>query len=411
MGEGSNKEANKAANKEVMKDIILKLHAGLSVDEAKERFEKEVGNITSTEIADIEQTLINEGLSPEEIKKFCNVHALIFQSALEKAASEETFPSHPVYLFKLENREIEKRTGLLKGVVEKKGDYDLSSLKDKIKELLLDLRGVETHYERKEQLLFPYLEKQGFMGPSKVMWGKDNDVRGLLKTALSEIDGIGTIEEFNSYVDKVLNILVEETEGMIFKEEHILFPASLDKLNPGDWVGILRESDDIGYAYIEKPAETEVLMKDLQTALCEETTFQDEVISMPSGSIKLKELMYLLNAMPMDVTFVDKEDTVKYFSETRDRIFRRTRAVIGRNVQNCHPPQSVDVVEKILTSFKEGKKDSADFWFNYQEKLVYIRYLAVRDKDGQYLGTLEVTQDITGIKRLEGEKRLLDERD
>lgn len=411
MGEGSNKEANKAANKEVMKDIILKLHAGLSVDEAKERFEKEVGNITSTEIADIEQTLINEGLSPEEIKKFCNVHALIFQSALEKAASEETFPSHPVYLFKLENREIEKRTGLLKGVVEKKDDYDLSSLKDKVKELLLDLRGVETHYERKEQLLFPYLEKQGFMGPSKVMWGKDNDVRGLLKTALSEIDGIGTIEEFNSYVDKVLNILVEETEGMIFKEEHILFPASLDKLNPGDWVGILRESDDIGYAYIEKPAETEVLMKDLQTALCEETTFQDEVISMPSGSIKLKELMYLLNAMPMDVTFVDKEDTVKYFSETRDRIFRRTRAVIGRNVQNCHPPQSVDVVEKILTSFKEGKKDSADFWFNYQEKLVYIRYLAVRDKDGQYLGTLEVTQDITGIKRLEGEKRLLEERD
>lgn len=411
MGEDSDKAANKEANKEVMKDIILKLHAGLSVDEAKERFEKEVGNITSTEIADIEQTLINEGLSPEEIKKFCNVHALIFQSALEKAASEETFPSHPVYLFRLENREIEKRTGSLKGVIEKKDDYDLSSLKDKVKELLLDLRGVETHYERKEQLLFPYLEKQGFMGPSKVMWGKDNDVRGLLKTALSEIGGIGTIEEFDSYADKVLNLLVEETEGMIFKEEHILFPASLEKLNPGDWVEILRESDDIGYAYIEKPAETEVLMKELQTALCEEATFQDGVISMPSGAIQLGELVYLLNAMPMDVTFVDKEDTVRYFSETRDRIFRRTRAVIGRNVQNCHPPQSVDVVEKILASFKEGKKDFVDFWFNYQEKLVYIRYLAVRDKDGQYLGTLEVTQDITGIKKLEGEKRLLDERD
>ena len=411
MGEDSDKAANKEANKEVMKDIILKLHAGLSVDEAKERFEKEVGNITSTEIADIEQTLINEGLSPEEIKKFCNVHALIFQSALEKAASEETFPSHPVYLFRLENREIEKRTGSLKGVIEKKDDYDLSTLKDKVKELLLDLRGVETHYERKEQLLFPYLEKQGFMGPSKVMWGKDNDVRGLLKTALSEIGDIGTIEEFDSYADKVLNLLVEETEGMIFKEEHILFPASLEKLNPGDWVEILRESDDIGYAYMEKPAETEVLMKELQTALCEEATFQDGVISMPSGAIQLGELVYLLNAMPMDVTFVDKDDTVRYFSETRDRIFRRTRAVIGRNVQNCHPPQSVDVVEKILTSFKEGEKDSVDFWFNYQEKLVYIRYLAVRDKDGQYLGTLEVTQDITGIKKLEGEKRLLDERD
>ncbi len=407
MSEGS----NKTAKKEVMKDIILKLHAGLSVDEAKERFEKQVGNITSTEIADIEQTLINEGLSPEEIQKFCNVHALIFQSALEKSASEETFPSHPVYLFKLENREIEKLLSSLKDAIDKKEEYELSSLKGKMKELLLDLRGVETHYERKEQLLFPYLEKQGFMGPSKVMWGKDNEIRDFLKTALSEIDSISTLEEFDSYAGKVLNPLVEETEGMIFKEENILFPASLEKLNPSDWVEILRESDDVGYVYIKKPAETEVLMKDLQAALLEEATFQDGVVSMPSGAIQLRELTFLLNAIPIDLTFVDKEDTVRYFSETRNSIFHRTRAVIGRKVQNCHPPQSVDVVEKILTSFKEGKRDSVDFWINYQEKLVYIRYLAVRDKDGQYVGTLEVTQDITDIKRLEGERRLLDERD
>ncbi len=407
MSEGS----NKTAKKEVMKDIILKLHAGLSVDEAKERFEKQVGNITSTEIADIEQTLINEGLSPEEIQKFCNVHALIFQSALEKSASEETFPSHPVYLFKLENREIEKLLSSLKDAIDKKEEYELSSLKGKMKELLLDLRGVETHYERKEQLLFPYLEKQGFMGPSKVMWGKDNEIRDFLKTALSEIDSISTLEEFDSYAGKVLNPLVEETEGMIFKEENILFPASLEKLNPSDWVEILRESDDVGYVYIKKPAETEVLMKDLQAALLEEATFQDGVVSMPSGAIQLRELTFLLNAIPIDLTFVDKEDTVRYFSETRNSIFHRTRAVIGRKVQNCHPPQSVDVVEKILTSFKEGKRDSVDFWINYQKKLVYIRYLAVRDKDGQYVGTLEVTQDITDIKRLEGERRLLDERD
>jgi len=219
------------------------------------------------------------------------------------------------------------------------------------------------------------------------------------------------MEEFDSYANEIVSPLIEETEGMIFKEENILFPTSLEKLNPGDWVEILRESNDIGYAYIQKPGETGVLTKDLQAALHEEPTFQDGVVSMPNGTFCLTELTYLLNTLPIDLTFVDADDTVKYFSEGRGRIFRRTRAIIGRKVQNCHPPQSVDVVEKILTSFKEGIRDSVDFWINLEGKQVYIRYFAVRDNGGRYLGTLEVTQDITEIKKLEGEKRLLDERD
>jgi hypothetical protein len=212
-------------------------------------------------------------------------------------------------------------------------------------------------------------------------------------------------------VERVLVPLIEEVDGMIFKEENILFPTSLEKLEPGDWVQILRESDHVGYVFIQKPAETTVLTRDLQAALVEEATYQDRSVAMPSGTIRLNELLHLLNALPVDLTFVDREDTVRYFTEGRHRIFSRTRSVIGRKVQNCHPPQSLDVVEKILNSFKEGKKDSVDFWINYQGRLVYIRYLAVRDQRGKYLGTLEVTEDITGIKDIEGEKRLLDERD
>lgn len=396
--------------RQVLKDIILGLHRGLSVSEAKERFEKEIGSISSTEIARLEQSLIDEGLSPEEIKKFCNVHALIFQSALEKAASDETFPSHPVYLFRQENREIEKVTAQVKDLVQKRGDYRFEELRGTLKDLLLKLRGVETHYERKEQLLFPYLEKHGFMGPSKVMWGKDNEIRDMLRAALTELEDIGQ-GEFETYLTKTLNPLIEEIEGMIFKEENILFPTSLEMLAPGDWVDILRESDEIGYVYIERPGETEELIKNLQTALIEEPVFQEDTITLPTGSLRLSELMSLLNALPVDLTFVDKDDTVRYFSAGRERIFTRTRSVIGRKVQNCHPPQSVDVVEKILSSFKEGKKDHFDFWINHRGRLVYVRYFAVRDKDGNYLGTLEVTQDITDIKKLEGERRLLDERD
>lgn len=402
---------SKEAKKAVMKDIILNLHRGLSAEEARDRFEKEVGSVSSAEIAEIEQALINDGLSPEEIKKFCNVHTLIFQSALEKSASAETFPSHPVYLFRLENREIEKLVASLKTVLEKGDARKLPELKKAVKDGLLKLKGMETHYSRKEQLLFPFLEKQGFMGPSKVMWGKDNEVRDLLKAALDKVDGISRQSDLETFREKAWAPLAEEALGMIFKEENILFPTSLEKLKTDDWVEILRDSEEIGYVFISKPEETTVLVKKLQAALLEEPMVKDNTVSLPTGDLKLNELMGLLNTLPVDITFVDKDDTVRYFSDSKDRIFARTKAVIGRRVQNCHPPQSVNVVEKIMTSFKEGKKDAYDFWLNRRGKMVYIRYLAIRDRQGQYLGTLEVTQDITAIQKLEGEKRLLDERD
>jgi PAS domain S-box-containing protein len=395
MGEISNKQKKK----DIMKDIIRKLHEGLTLEEAKERFEKEIGTASSTEIAEMEQALINEGLSPEEIKKFCNVHALLFQSALEKSISEETSPSHPVYLFKLENREIEKIAGSLKKLKEeRKGELPL--IKQRLNDLLNQLKGIETHYARKELVLFPFLEKQGFTGPSKVMWGKDNEVRDLLKNAISSVEDIKDTKALELYTKNSLDPLIEEVTGMIFKEENILFPACLEKLSTNDWIEILKESDEVGYVFVEKPKETEALIKDLKSALPEEPVFEDNEISLPTGKLRLKELMSVF------ITFVDNEDKVRYFSDSKERIFLRTKSVIGIKVQNCHPPQSLEAVENILKSFKEGKRDTVDFWINVDGKFVYIRYFAVRDEGGSYLGTLEVSQDLTEIKKLDGEKRL-----
>jgi len=399
------KNSNKQKKKEIMKDIIRKLHQGLTIEEAKERFEKEIGTASSTEIAEIEQALINEGLSPEEIKKFCNVHALLFQSALEKSIIKETSPSHPVYLFKLENREIEKIADSLKKLKEER-EEELSKTKRKLNDLLNELRGIEIHYARKELVLFPFLEKQGFTGPSKVMWGKDNEVRDLLKKAISSVEEIEDIKDLEPYSKNSLDPLMEEVTGMIFKEENILFPTCLEKLSANDWVEILKESDKIGYVFVEKSKETEALIKDLKSALLEEPVFKDNEISLPTGKLRLKELMSVLNMLPVDITFVDNEDKVRYFSDSKERIFLRTKSVIGIKIQNCHPPQSLEAVEKILKSFKEGKRDIVDFWFNADGKFVYIRYFAVRDEGGSYLGTLEVSQDLTEIKKLEGEKRL-----
>lgn len=400
----------KEQKKEVIKDIILKLHDGLTLEQAKKKFEKEVGTITSSEIADIEQSLINEGMSVDEIKKFCNVHALLFESSLSKLVSNEESPGHPVSLFKLENREIEKFTKSLKELVINKDSYTLEAFRQELKKLLTELKGVELHYTRKEQLLFPFLERYGFMGPSKVMWGKDNEIRDLLKNSILKIEELSTKQQLESYIKKYISLLIEEVDGMIFKEENILFPTSQEKLSINDWVDILKESDEVGYAFIEKPEATSSLIAELRKAVVFEPEIKNgNTIVLPTGELKLKELMWILSSLPIDITFIDRDDTVKYFSDNKDRIFVRTRSVIGRKVQNCHPPQSVEIVEKILTAFKEGKRNYADFWINFKGKLIFIKYFAVRDEAANYLGTLEITMDITDLKKLEGEKRLIDE--
>ena len=398
----------KGEKKEVMKDIIRQLHQGLPVEKAKERFLKEIGNISSVEIAEIEQALIQEGMQPEEIQKFCNVHALLFESTLASAVSTEESKSHPVYLFKLENREIQKITGKIKELSrEGKG---FKEYKSALYAQLEKLRGIDIHYKRKENILFPYLEKYDFSGPSKVMWGKHDEIRDLIRESMEHLQKLNSKEKIEEYRNRFIEPLVEEVEGMIFKEESILFPTSLEKLSVEEWAEVFKDSTELGYVFIEEPRESEDLTHDLKEALTEMASVKDaDTISLPTGDFSLEELTSVLNTLPVDITFIDREDRVRYFSESRDRIFVRTKAVLGRTVQLCHPPQSVDIVEKILDSFKKGIRSSVDFWLHLDGKLVYIRYFALRDAAGTYLGTLEVTQDATDIRRLEGEKRLFDE--
>ncbi len=390
----------KQGKKELVKNIIKELHKGMTPQQAKEKFEKEVGSITSFEIAQIEQELINEGVSPDEIKRFCNVHALLFESILSESFKNPEYPVHPVNLFKQENQQIKKLLEKIREVSHKK---DFGPLK----ELLSELRKIDAHYSAKEQLLFPYLEKHGFMGPSKVMWGKHNDIRAMMKDA---IDMLGKIS-FDEYLEKYLNPLIEEIDGMIFKEENILFPSSLEMLSAEEWVQILKETKETGFAFIKLPATLDKLIEEFEANLSQDPKIEDGQIVFETGTLALNELESILNTLPVDITFVDKDNKVKYFSKSKDRIFLRTKSVIKRDVQNCHPPQSVDKVMQIIEWFKKGEKDFVDFWINFKGRFIYIRYFAVRDKKGNYLGTLEVTQDITQIKDLEGEKRLADQGD
>jgi uncharacterized protein len=373
--------------KELVRSVIRQLHEGLPVEKAREQILREVGKLTSVEIVDIEQSLIDEGVPPEEIKRFCNVHALLFEDALESVVSDPDSPSHPLALLARENREIEKIVAAVRAAV-KRDDSAATGTALKM------LEGLDRHYSLKENALFPSLEKHGFPGPSKVMWSKHDEVRGMLKKVLASRPPAAAD----------LDALLAEVEGMVFKEESILFPAARQRIPAQEWASISRALDEIGFAFISGHPLHDAL-QDAETA----AAAASGEIALPSGRLSTEELAAMMDAMPLDVTFVDANDKVKYFSQSPERIFVRATSILGRDVKNCHPPQSVHKVTQIVDSFKDGSRDHADFWIRLQGKLVHIRYFAVRNKAGKYLGTLEMTQDITAIQSLEGERRLLDD--
>ena len=207
----------------------------------------------------------------------------------------------------------------------------------------------------------------------------------------------------------VLNQAIKEVTEMIFKEENILFPMALETLTEDEWVKIAAESEEIGFCLTSPQGVWKPVRHALPIEGTVETVAADGYIRFETGIVSFKQLETLLNHLPVDITFIDENDVVRYFSHGKERIFARTKAVIGRTVQNCHPPQSVHTVEKLLQDFKSGEKDAEDFWIQMKDKFIYIRYFAVRDEKGTYMGTLEFTQNVAGIRALEGQKRILSE--
>lgn len=258
--------------------------------------------------------------------------------------------------------------------------------------------------------MFPYLEKYGIYGPTKVMWGVDDGIRAMIKEAKA------ALSQYNGQAEDIgvmLTNIIQEVNEMIFKEENILLPMALDKLTEDEWVKIARESDEIGFCLTAPEQEWIPERADEPEGAAVQSEAVGEspqgFIRFETGLLSLHQLETVLNHLPVDLTFIDENDVVRYFSHGKERIFARTKAVIGRTVQNCHPPQSVHVVEKLLEDFKAGRKDAEDFWIAIKDKFIYIRYFAVRDEAGRYMGTLEFTQNIAPIRALEGQKRILSE--
>ena len=395
--------------KELLKHMILQLHEGKAPEAVKKQLIRLLGKVPYNDVVEVEQELIKEGLPQEEVLRLCDIHTMALDGVLDHTEAKTAPPGHPVHTFKEENRALRKEIQTLEhlydDVKNSKNKDQLGGMFDEIYQHFNALMDVEKHYLRKENLLFPFLEKHGVTGPPTVMWGKHDEARELLKgavEALSATDDI-TVEEAKTVIDLVLGPASKAVDDMINKEEEILFPMCLDTLKEEEWLEIERQSIEYGFCLYDPKVKWSPEGVKLEESASEEI----DKIQLPSGSFNVNELTAVLNTIPFDMTFVDKNDRVKYFTQGRERIFARSRAILGRNVRNCHPPSSVHVVEKILGDFKSGKKDHSAFWITLKDRFIHIEYFALRSEDGDYLGTLEVSQDLTEKRKLKGEQRLL----
>ncbi|MHA1602334.1 MAG: DUF438 domain-containing protein [Promethearchaeota archaeon] len=388
--------------REKLKNIILALHSGKTPAEMKEEFKKEFSNISPEEISDLEQELIGNGeIEVEQVTKLCDIHVEMMRDAINVPKRPETVPGHPVHTYLAENDYAKKLIQKLKTSF---------SPKD-----LMSLREIETHYTRLENQLFPQLEKVGLIGPSQVMWAKHDEIRELFK-----IPDPSKLQE-----------LLHDVQEMTYKEETILFPAAISKLTEKQWAIVKKGEEEIGFAWIKPgnewrpitpesihqtatpnfPESIEIEIKPNEksgkTVNSVPVGLVSGMLNLQTGTLSFSQIDAIFRALPLDLSFINANDEVMYYSNTPDRIFPRSPGVIGRNVMNCHPPKSQHIVRHILDAFKANEKDVAEFWFTLNERFLHIRYFALHDVNKKYIGCLEFTQDVTDIRNLEGEQKLL----
>ena len=381
---------NKAHRIRTLKEIIKHLHAGEPPEQVKERLKTLVGETDYSEIVAMEQQLIAEGMPVEEVQSMCDLHSQVTREVLVQFPAVPVQPGHPADTFRRENE-------ALREVIARMREAMAGSSEMAWRQAYNDVMDIEKHYQRKEHAFFPKLELHGITGPSKVMWAKDDEVRSLLKR-------LGAAD-WKTAAGGLGATALSAVEEMMYKEDNILLRMCMDTFTEEDWAEIWLSSPRYGWCLVEprdgyRPVES-VVKEGLKLSSL-------EGIQLPTGNLTVEQLINIFSTLPVDITFVDAEDRVGFFSEGPDRVFARSKAIIGRKVQHCHPPRSVEVVERIVSDFREGRQDVAEFWINFQGRFVHIRYFALRNADKQYLGTLEVTQDATRLRALEGERRLLE---
>lgn len=399
---------NSHRRKEILMDLLLRLHQGESPEKLRAELEHTLVGIPYIEVLQVEQEMISLGMPASEVAKLCDAHSSILQGLIDKSGAKEIPPGHPAHVFKQENKAIlqvvsQVRSELGQALNDTKNQFEKSIFK--LRGFFNQLSDIDKHYKRKEYLIFPFLEAQGITAPPEVMWSKHDEIREQIKGCHEILENRElTNSDLQACVDLVMEPALFAISEMVVKEEEILIPMCMDTLTEENWVQVHQQTLDYGFCIID-PVEKWESASPLKT----ETSgaLADGFVQFASGKLSGKEIELILNTLPLDMTFVDKDDKVKYFTQGAERIFQRNRAILGRNVKHCHPPASAHIVEKILEDFRSGKESRAPFWIQMGERFIHIEYYALRDESGQYLGCLEISQNLTPYRALQGEQRIL----
>ncbi|WP_415064347.1 DUF438 domain-containing protein [Bdellovibrio sp.] len=300
---------------------------------------------------------------------------------------------HPVKTYFAENFYIQR---ILREIDETDANQDFQ----KFFNLFNQLSEVEKRYARKENQLFPYLEKRGWNGPSQGMWAFHDSNRDLLRGVRKKIE-----TKDLAGLNEDMRLIIGEMQRLMMVEEMRLFPNALHLLTEEDWKEMSVGEREIGWMLSQEPA---AYCKEEAAAPAAAKAVIPDRLRMDEGYMTPEQVNLMLKFMPVDLTYVDENDRVIFYNRGEDRVFPRSAGIIGREVRFCHPPKSVGTVLRILEEFKKGTKNEAAFWIRFKGRVIHIRYFAIRDKDMNYKGVIEMSQDITEIQKLEGEQRLLD---
>jgi len=410
--------------KEVIKAVLRELHSGVSLEVLKERFKEFLKDVSPVEIPLIEQELVREGVPIQEIIKLCDLHVALFRDFLISRELEDVPKGHPLNLLLMENEYLLKKAEVLNiyalSLSRATSEDEKKALINNIRDLINDLRKIRVHYRKIQMLIFPYLEKRGISAVPRVLWAREDEI-------IVKLRGMVKLLESNDYtqIAKRASEIANGISEIIFRENKILFPAVWVLLSEGEWAAINDEANKIGWLVNldvkwtprEKPTmpyevkgvvSGEVLEKLPQEmkimALAggikpdEYELIRSGDLNLETGFINLDELKSLIKSLPLEVTFADVNDRVRFFSEGKfHKGFARSKTILGRRVEYCHPPRLEAFIKNVLNELKSGAKDYEVFWTKMGDRIIRVMVVALRNDEGKYLGALEIVEDLTEI--------------
>lgn len=347
------------------------------------QYKEDIESVTPMDVFDMQSKRLEEQTADELVDQV-GMLVTLFSKALMQYPHDTYIPNGFIDTLEKENNEAEKRFTAIQVKLAQKMDWN------EVKTDIITLTQYETHLAKLENIVYPYLEAQPRYKGVTILWSLSNRAKKALKTVLQNPG--------NDNLRIELGDVYLYFSTLLKAQKLILLPILAHEISPDVDKKLLTESFDYGFPFITPPEKPEIDEKALAATW----------VDLGTGRMQVKQIVALFSHLPVDVTFVDENDKVAFFSNPKHRIFPRSKSVIGRDVRNCHPAGSVHIVEKILSSFKANEKDSEKFWLQMRGMFVLIQYFAVRDEDGKYMGCLEVSQEVSDIRALEGEKRLLE---